>query len=105
MINTATIYNIQVLIGIITFLFALKKAPEIVRVDIDRVINFGAACFLIFLIQAYFYAQGKNSSYLESEYFSGINSLAAVWWEDACFVLPYLLAYRFFGKKSVFYHD
>lgn len=96
----ATIYNLQVLIGIITFLFALKKAPETVRIDINRVIRFGIACLFIFLIKAFYYAQIGKESYLDTVYLNGINSLAAVWWEDACFVLPYLLAYHFFGKKS-----
>lgn len=96
-----TFYNLQVLTGIIFFLFALKKDPDVIRVDIDKVINFGIACFVIFIIKAYFYsANGIGISYLNQAYSSGINTLAAVWWEDACFVLPYLLLYRFIGKQA-----
>lgn len=102
MFTAATIYNMQVLFGILTFLFALKKAPNLVRIDIDQVIRFGLSCLLIFSIKAIVMALNKESSYIDQAYLEGTNSLAAVWWEDACFVLPYLLAYNYIGKKAYF---
>lgn len=97
-----TLYNLQVVFGILMFLFALKKYPDIVRVDANQVIRFLASILFISVIQAFILSRTSIFTYIDTAYFQGVNSLAGVWWEDSCFVLPYLIAYRIFGKKAYF---
>lgn len=103
MILDVTLYNLQVLFGMIAFLYAFKKHPELLKVDIKQVIRFSLASFLIFGIQGILLSKETVLNFVDAAYFNGINSLAGVWWEDACFVLPYLILYKILGKKSLFF--
>lgn len=90
----------QVLFGILMLLFVLKKRPDLLKIDIKQVLRFTLSATLIFSVQALYVAYLGKDTYLDRVYLDGINSLAGVWWEDACFVLPYLLLSSYLGKKS-----
>ena len=102
MLMGSIIYNLQVLIGLFVFIFTIKKYPYLLKVDVKQVIRFTIACVTLFSLQGIAYSFIREISYIDQSFLEGINSLMGVWWEDACFVLPYLLLYNRFGKKAYF---
>jgi len=96
----STIYNLQVLFGMIVFFLALKKYPDILKIEFSQVKRFTLALLLITTVQAIFLAYTGKETYIDNIYMNGINSLAGVWWEDSCYVLPYLIASKLLKNKS-----
>ncbi len=96
------IYNFQVVLGLILFIYGIKKHPDLMRFDLNKVFKFAIIFSIAFFIRGILYVWLNEKGAVVDLYSQGINSLLAVWWEDCVFVLPFLILHKNMGKKSYY---
>jgi len=90
--------SFQIILAVCIFLYAWARAPHLLRVDREMVIKYGLLMAAINLLKAIFlftYLQHYQPAVFwqatQIFNFIPVNYLLAVWWEDAFYILPYLL--------------
>lgn len=99
------IFNLQILFAGVLLLFAIKKHPDLVRIEIRRILYFSAFfipySFISAAISAFQDPLGMLQNFLQVKSSMPLDSFFGVYWEDMFFVFPYLLALKKYKHKAL----